>query len=117
VSAYLDVVAAALPDRHAVVGKIRNGQEYPIPPLLARLELDAQLFDLLSSGAVGFLDLRRILALPLRARDFVSGGVLLTLQALNLRQEPAPLRFEHRQFLEFAGEVGPARLQPLANGL
>ena len=52
--------------------------------VLDRVELDAELLDLLRARAVRFLNRRRVLALPLRARDLVARRVLLALQPFEL---------------------------------
>ena len=55
-----------------------------------------------------------VLALPLGARDLVAGRVLLALQAFDLRNQPAAMRFRRRQLLELGrhveAAVGHARL-------
>ena len=57
-------------------------------------------------------DAARVLALPLRARDLVAGGVLLALQTLELGNQPAPPVLERRQLLELGVDMHPAVLQP-----
>ena len=59
-----------------------------------------ELLDLLRAQAVGFLHVRRVLALPLGPGDLVARGVLLALQALELGDHPAPGGFERRDVLE-----------------
>jgi len=67
--------------------------------------------------ATRFLNLRRVQTLTLRARDLITGSVLLALHAFDLRQQPASARFERGEILELTGEVGPPLLQAVANGL
>ena len=65
-----------------------------------RIELEAELLDLLRARPVRFLDRRRVVPLPLRLRDLVARRVLLALQTFELGDEPAPRRFERRDVLE-----------------
>ena len=107
----LHVVGAAFPDRHAFVREIGNRQQAAIAPLLDRVELDAQLLDLLRSLTIGFLDLAAVQPLPLRARDFVAGGVLFPLEPFELRQDPSPPRLQCGELFELARQVHSALLE------
>jgi hypothetical protein len=68
--------------------------------LLHLIELDLELTDLLRARLVRGEDRRRILAPPLRARDFVTRGVLVALQPLELRDQAAAAVLERRELLE-----------------
>lgn len=116
-TSHFDIVATALPCRHGCVRKIRKREESSVPPLFDCVELDAELFDVLRPRAAGLLNLRRIETLPLGARNFVAGGVLLALQPFDLRQQSPSAGFERRQVLELAREVSPSVPQAIANGL
>ena len=80
--------------------KIGQQQQRLVPLMLDRFELDAELLDLLLACAARFLDILRVLAHPLRARDFVAGRVLQALQALDLRYQPAPRGLQGGDFFE-----------------
>ena len=61
-----------------------------------------ELLDLLRSLPARLLNLRRIEPLPLRARHFVAGGVLLALQSFELGQQPPATRLERGELFELA---------------
>ena len=86
--------------------------------MLDLIELDAELADLLRPLTVGLEDGARVFALPLRARDFVAGRILLALQTFELGNQPPAAVLERRQLLELArrhssrGSAGRASLLP-----
>ena len=78
-----DVVRGALADRHARVRQIRQRRAAPASRWCSiDVELDAELLDLLRARAVRLLNRRRVVALPLGARDLVARRVLLRASAL-----------------------------------
>ena len=81
------------------------------PLLLDLIELDADLADLLRSLAVRFENCAGVLALALRARDFVARGILIALQPFEVGNEPPPAVLENGQLLELAFDQKPAVLQ------
>jgi hypothetical protein len=68
--------------------------------LLGLVDLDLELADMLRPGLAGGKQRRRVDALALGARDLVTGGVLLALQAFHFRDQPSAPGFERRQLLE-----------------
>ncbi len=76
--------------------------------MLGLIELDLELADLLRAGLAGGKERGRVLTLPLGARDFVAGGVLLALEPLDLGNQPPPPRFERRQLLEIGVDIEAA---------
>ena len=64
------------------------------------VELKPELLDLRRALTARLLNLRGVLALALRARDFVARGVLLAFQSFELGNQPAPCRLEHRDLFE-----------------
>src|SRR5206468_1344309 len=87
------------------------------PPLLDRVELGAQLFDLLRARAVRFLDRRGVEALTLRARDLVARRILKTLQAFELGNDPPARVLERRDVLERLVAIDAPIAQACAHGL
>src|SRR5262249_24042225 len=61
-----------------------------------RIELNFELLDALSAGAVGFLNGRRVVALTFGFGNLVASGVLLAFQTLDFRNETAADRLERR---------------------
>ena len=88
--------------------KVRHDQQPVVPALLDQVELDAQLLDLVCALTVRLEDLRGIEPLSLRFRDLVARGVLLTLEAFELRQQPPAPRFERGKLLELTRHVDAA---------
>ena len=68
--------------------------------MLDLIELDLELPNLLTARLAGGKKRRRVLALPLGARDLVAGGVLLPLEAFDLGNQTPAARLERRQLLE-----------------
>ena len=79
------VVCSAGSHRHARVRQVRHGQQHALPLALERLELGVELLDALRPLAVGVEERRGVLALPLEARHFVAGGILLRASVLRPR--------------------------------
>jgi hypothetical protein len=77
----------------------RHQQRRPV--LFDLIHLYFQLTDLLAACSVRREDGRGVEALALRARDFVTCGILFPLQTLQLRNEPAAPGFQRRNLLEF----------------
>ena len=80
---------------------------------LDAVELDLHLLDPLAALLVGFEDVRGVKALPLVARDLVAGGVLLALEAFDLRNQTLAVRLDRRQLVELGTGIEPAREQAL----
>ena len=76
--------------------------------MLGLLELDFELANLLPSRLARGKKMRRILALPFDARDFIAGGILFALQTFDLGNEPAPPRLERCELLEIGIRIEPA---------
>ena len=74
-----------------------------------------ELLDLLRAAAVRLLDRRRVVPLPLGARDLVARRVLLALQSLELGNEAAPRRLERGDLLEHLVGIEPAVAQARAD--
>src|SRR5205807_7091593 len=108
---HLDVLRGALPDRYALVWQVRQDDERGFALMLDRIQLNAELLDLLGSRAVRLLDRSRILPASLRARDLVARRILQALQSLDLGDEPATRGFERRDALERLVGVEPAVFQ------
>jgi hypothetical protein len=115
VATKLDIVRGAAANRHAGMGQVGKIQQRSVPLIFDRVELDAQLFDLGRALLARFLQVGRVVALALRARDFVARCVLLALQPLELRDEPASSCFEGRDLFERAIRVETAVAQPFTN--
>ena len=79
------------------------------------VDLDFELANLLGPGLVRGEDAGGIEALPLGARDFVAGRVLLPLQPFELRDEPAPARLERRELFELRIRIETAAAKARAN--
>src|SRR5262249_48858229 len=71
------VVRRALPLRHALVRQVRQVQHRRVALVLDRIELNAELLDLRRTLLVGLLNVRGVVALPLRPRNLVARRVLL----------------------------------------
>ena len=112
---HLDVVVRALADRHRGVREVRQREQGGFALMLDRVELDAELLDLLCAAAVRFLNRRRVVPLPLGARDLVARRVLLPLQSLELGNDAAPRRLERGDVLEHLVGIEPAVAQAVAD--
>ena len=84
--------SALFPTGTVGCGRLGSVSSACLALMLDRVELDAELLDLLRARAVRLLDRRRVVTLPLGARDFVAGRVLLPLQRLELRDDPTARR-------------------------
>ena len=104
--------SALLPDRHARVRQVRQRQQQP-RRAAARSRRAAISSCLICCAArlVGREQRRRVLALPLGARDLVAGGVLLALQALDLGISAAALGFERRELARASASGSSPRLR------
>src|SRR5436190_20624338 len=87
---------------------VRDDEQALVPSLLKKVELCVGLLDLRRAVAVGLLNFRGVLPLPLRSGDLVSRGVLLALQPFDLGQQPAATGLEGRKLLELARQVDAA---------
>ena len=94
------VVGRRLPHRHRLMRKVGEDEHRALALVLDRVELDAELLDLLRALAVAFLNRAGILTLPLGARDLVARGVLLALEPFELTDETATHTFERRDFVQ-----------------
>ena len=103
--------AALLPTGTLACGRFGSVEQRRVALMLDRVELDAELLDLLRARAVGFLDRRRVLALPLGARDLVARRVLLPLQPFDLGNQPAARGLERGDLLERLVGIEPAVAQ------
>jgi UTP--glucose-1-phosphate uridylyltransferase len=97
------------------VRKIRQQQERAIALLLDRIQLHAELFDLLPARAIGLLHGRGVESLTLRTRDLVARRVLLALQSFELGDDAAPRVFERGNLLERLVGIEPAAAEAGAN--
>ena len=97
--------------------QVGDHHEPAIAPLLDRLELDAELLDPLRARTARLLNRSRVEPLTLCARHLITGGVLLTLQPLEFRQQAAPLGFEGRQIGELGAEIDAAIEEGRPDGL
>ncbi len=111
VPAHLHVVRRARPHRHARVREVGQREQRLVPLVLDRVELHAELLDLLGARAVRLLDVRGVVPLPLGARHLVARRVLLALQPLELGDQPAPRGFERGDLLERAVGIEAAVAQ------
>ena len=100
VPAHFLIVLGRASDGHARVRQVRQRQQQRRALVLGLIELDFELANLLPARLARGKERRRILALPLGARDFVAGGVLLALETFDLGNQPPPPRLERRQLLE-----------------
>jgi hypothetical protein len=96
------------------VRQIGQDHQRLVALVLDRIDLDAELPDLLRAGTVGVLNRARIEALPLGFRNFVAGRILQALQPLELRNQATPRGFERGNLGE--GVIGihsaPAETAP-----
>ena len=83
--------------------------------LLDLVQLHFELADLLGPLLVRFEDVRRVPPLPLGARDFVAGGVLLAFEPLHFGNQAAAARFERRELFKFGVRLQTAVLEAGAN--
>ena len=108
----LPVVVGGRADRHARVRQVRERHQQRRALLLDLIDLRSRAA---GSAAPRALFAAKIAdgvhALPLRARDFVAGGVLLALESLDFRDQTAPPRFERRELLELGVRLQAAVLQ------
>src|SRR5690606_9771731 len=72
------------------------------------LELGAELLDLLRALTVRLLDRGGVEPLAFGARHLLARCVLFVLEALERREQAAPLGFERREILELARQIEPA---------
>ena len=103
--------SAVRADGNAGVRQVRQRQQQRRALVLGLIELDLELADVLPARLVRGKERRGVLPLPLGARDFVAGGVLLPLEALDLRDQPPAARLERRQLLEIRVGIEAAVLQ------
>ena len=114
--------AALLPIGTVACGRFGSVSSSDFALVFDRVELDAELLDLLGAGAVRLLDRRRVLTLALRAGDLVARRVLLALQPFELGNDAAARRFERGDLFErlvgveaAAAQAGAHRLEVIAN--
>ena len=117
VAPHLDVVGRALADRHRLVRQVGQREQRLVPLILRRVELNAELLDLLGARAVRLLDLRRVASQPLGPRDLVARRVLLPLQPLELGDQPPAGGFERGDLFERLVRVEAAAAQERPNRL
>ena len=104
-----DLIVLGRPaDRHARVRQVRQRQQQRRALLLDLIELDLELPDVLRARLAGGKERRRVQALPLGARDFVAGRVLLALEPSISGISRRRLRLERRQLLEIGVGVEAA---------
>ncbi len=111
VPANLDVVGRGPADRHARVRQVRQPEQRTAALILDRGELVVEHLDLLRAFAVGVAHRGRVEPLARRTRDLVARRVLLTLEAFDLGNDPAPRRLERREVLERPVRIDPTIAQ------
>src|SRR5436305_1204945 len=83
--------------------------------MLDRIELKAELLDLLRARAIRFLHGPRVVTLTFRTGNLVARRVLLPLQPLEFGNEAAARRLERGDLLERLVGIEPARPQALTH--
>jgi len=110
-AAHLGILGSTCTRRHRRVRKIRQAFQRRGALVFDRVELDAQLLDLLGSSAAGLLDRGRVETLTACPGNFVAGCVLLSLQTLDFGYESAAGGLEGRDLLERLVRVETAAAQ------
>ena len=88
--------------------KVRQRFEQHRALALGGIQLELQLLDLLAALLAGLEQVRRVLPLTLRARHLIARRVLLALQAFDLRDQAAAMRFGGGQLLQLGRDVEAA---------
>jgi hypothetical protein len=102
------VVVCAFSDRDARMRNVGDDEHRLMAPLFEFIDFGACLLDLRRALTIDFLNLCRVLSLPLRLRNLVGRRLLLALQPFELRQQPTTTGLERGKLIELTRQVGTA---------